>query len=112
MSAVVKLSSKLPGDGETNGVDHIAGALVNDPDQLRCALVWFDTAKVTIDTDTDDHVPTIRVRRIEPLGNVADMPATIRQAVADAHEKRTGRKALPFDLVEVDGDDGQQALSE
>lgn len=102
MSASVKLSSKLPGDFETNGVDSIAGRLVDEPDQLRCAVVWFDVRHVTVDTDSGDHIPTIRVRRIEPIGDVGDVSAAVQQLVAGAVEQRTGRKPLPFDIVEVD----------
>ena len=65
------------------------------------AVVWFDTTKVTIDTDTGAHVPTIRVRRIEPIGNVEKIPDTLRQLVDTATQDRTGRVPLPFDEVEV-----------
>jgi hypothetical protein len=102
MSATVKLSSALPGDFETNGVDAQAGKLVDDPDQLRCAVIWYDTQKVTHDIDADAYVPTIRVRRIEPIGDVGEVSAAVQQLVAGAHEQRTGRKPLPFDLVEVE----------
>lgn len=104
MSAVVKLSTKLPGDPATNGCDAQRDDLVDNPDELRCAVVWYDTAKVTIDTDTDEHVPTIRLRRIEPIGLVGDVDPGVRAAVEQAVEKRTGRKAIPFSIVEVDDD--------
>lgn len=102
MSAVVRLASKMPGDPETNGVDALRPDLLGTPDELRVALVWFDVAKVTIDTDTDEHVPTIRVRRIEPLGTIEDVDPVVRDAVQTAVEKRTGRKPIPFGLVEVE----------
>lgn len=105
MSAVVKLSSKMPGDPNTNGVDSTAADLVDDPDTIRVGLIWYDVQKVTIDTDTDDHIPTIRVRRIEPLGTVGDVDEGIASAVQAAVERRTGRKAIPFGIVEV-ADDG------
>lgn len=101
MSAVVKLSSKMPGDPETNGVDAQAVQLVDDPEQLRCAVIWYDAGKVTIDTDSGDHIPTIRVRRIEPIGNVEAVPSEVQRLVAEAVEKRTGRTPLPFDTAEV-----------
>lgn len=111
MSAAVKLASKLPGEYETNGVDAIADLLVENPRSLRCAVVWFDTDKVTIDTDTDEHVPTIRVRRIEPIGHVDEVDQGVKQAVADAVERRTGRTPIPFSIVEIstsDDDDPDQ----
>ena len=104
MSAVCKLSSKMPGDPATNGVDSTVADLVDDPDTIRVGLVWYDVAKVTIDTDSGDHIPTIRVRRIEPVGTVGDVDERIADAVQAAIEKRTGRKAIPFSIVEVDDD--------
>lgn len=88
MSATVKLSAKLPGEPEINGVDSTVEA-------------HYDVAKVTHDVDLGTDVPTIRVRRIEPLGLVGDVPPAVRKAVAAAEEARTGRKAIPFEIVEV-----------
>lgn len=107
MSAVVKLSTKMPGDPETNGVDSLAARLVKEglgeeTEQIRVAVVWFDVQKVTTNSDSGEHVPTIRVRRIEPVGAVGDVDAGIAAAVEAAVEKRTGRKAIPFGIVEVD----------
>jgi len=104
MSAVVKLSPKMPGDFEMNGLDSIAEELVEDPKTLRMGVVWFDTAKTTVDTDTGDHVPTIRFRRFEPLGEADTVSGQIREAVSAAIEKRTGRTPIPFDIVEVTED--------
>lgn len=101
MSAVVKLSAKMPADFETNGIDAQAQQLIDDPEGLRIAVVWYDTQKVVIDTDSGDHIPTIRVRRIEPLGEHGEVSQAIRKAVGVAFEERTGRKPLPFDIVEI-----------
>lgn len=101
MSAVVKLSSKLPGDFETNGLDAQAGDLVDNPSDLRLGVVWYDVAKVTVDTDTSDHIPTVRVRRFEPLGAADDVTQAIRDAVQEAVQQRTGRTPIPFDVAEV-----------
>lgn len=103
MSALVKLSPKLPGDYETNGVDQIAADLVDEPAAVRIGIVWFDTARVIVDTDSDDHIPVVRIRRIEPLGLVEEASAAVRDAVQAAVQKRTGRTPIPFGLVEVDG---------
>ena len=108
MSAVVRLSSKLAGDEETNGLDALAGDLVDNPDILRVAIVIFDAAKVTYDTDTHAHLPTVRLRRFEPVGTVTDASKAIRVALAEAAEKRTGRTPLPIDVVGGDNTlDGQ-----
>lgn len=109
MSAFVKLASKLPGDPETNGVDNLVESLVDDPDTIRYAVVWFDCSKITDVTDTGDRIPTIRVRRIEPIGTASTVDPAIAQIVDDAVEARTGRKAIPFAIVEVGpGDDPDQ----
>jgi hypothetical protein len=101
MSDLVKLSTRLPGETDINGVDALAAELVKDPETIRVAVLWFDVTKVTHDTDTGDDVPTIRVRRLEPIGDVDTIPDSIRHVVDVATEKRTGRAALPFDLVDV-----------
>lgn len=101
MSAVVKLASGMPGDFEMNGVDAMNAELVDDPKTLRMAVVWFDVKEVKVDTDSGDHVPTIRVRRIEPLGNADAVTTTVKEEVAKAIEARTGRTPVPFDIVEV-----------
>jgi len=108
MSALVRLSSKLAADPELNGLDAQRGDLVDEPDQLRAAIVWYDTQKVTIDTDSDEHIPTVRLRRIEPLGLISQVPAAVRDAVDVAVEKRTGRTPIPFEDVTVDGFDPDQ----
>lgn len=101
MSAVVKLSSKLPGEEEINGVDATVEDLIAHPDRIRIGVVYYDAAKVVHDVDAGTDVPTIRVRRLEPVGFVNDAPAELRAIVDRAVEQRTGRKALPFEQIEV-----------
>lgn len=101
MSAVVKLGSKMPGDFEVNGLDALVDDLVDNPAQLRAAFVVFDVQKITDNTDDGSRVPTVRVRRFEPLGKADEISAAIREAYTQAVEERTGRKALPLDIVEV-----------
>jgi hypothetical protein len=108
MSAVVKLSGKLPGDAEINGLDAKREWLEENPDELLVAIVFLDTQKVTIDTDTRAHVPTVRVRRIEPLGTIDQVGVSVRKAMAAAEQERTGRAAIPFEIVEV----GEHAFSD
>lgn len=113
MSAFVKLSTQLPGDPETNGVDALVDALVSDPRTIRYAVVWFDVSKVTEVTDTDENVPTIRVRRIEPIGVASHVAPEIAEVVAVAVEERTGRRAIPFEIVEVgEGDPDQLTIED
>lgn len=101
MSAVVKLGSKMPGDFEVNGLDALVDDLVDNPAQLRAAFVVFDVQKITDNTDDGSRVPTVRVRRFEPLGKADEISNAIREAYTQAVEERTGRKALPLDIVEV-----------
>lgn len=109
MSAVVKLGSKLPGDFETNGIDSLVERLLDAPKDLMVSVIWTDVDKITKNVDTGDDVPTIRVRRIEPLGEVSDVHAAIREAVEAAIEKRTGRTPIPWDIAEVvEGHDPDQ----
>jgi hypothetical protein len=105
MSAVVKLSSKLPGETEINGVDAMVDLLSKDPETLRVGVVVFDVSKVEHDTDTGTDLPTIRLRRLEPLSNVENMDPQLRALVDAAAEQRTGKKALPFEQVEVIDDE-------
>lgn len=102
MSDKVKLSTKLPGDEETNGLDSLAEQLVKDPETIRVAIVWLDVVKVTNETDTHKQIPTVRVRRVEPLGDVDDVSKAIRELVDAAVEERTGRTPLPFDVTEYE----------
>ena len=108
MSAFVSLSSKLPGDPEINGVDALADDLVKDPARIRYGVVWFDVVKVTEDTDSGDIVPTMRVRRIEPIGDADAVLPEIGAVVADAVRARTGRAPIPFGIVEVGEEDPDQ----
>lgn len=101
MSAKLKLSSKLPGDAEVNGLDSLAATFEDDPETLQVAIVYLDCAKVTIDTDTGEHVPTVRVRRAEPIGTVDQVPQAVRDHMAACESDRTGRTALPFGIVEA-----------
>lgn len=101
MSAVVKLAAKMPGDFETNGLDATAEDLLDNPKELRAAFVVYDVAKDVHDVDTDTRVPVVRVRRFEPLGKADEVSQAIRDAYTKAVEDRTGRVALPLDVVEV-----------
>lgn len=105
MSAVVKLSTQMPGDNETNGIDAQAAWLLDNPKELLVCAVWVDVQKTTIDTDSGEHIPTIRVRRIEPLGETGAVSQAIREAVGLAIEERTGRTPIPFDIAEITEED-------
>lgn len=100
MSEQVKLSAKLAKDDEFNGLDQLAVEMINDPHQVRVAVVWFDTVKIVDNTDEETRVPYARIRRFEPIGNVEDVPAELQQLVQGAVEARTGKAPLPFGQVD------------
>lgn len=100
MSALVKLSSALPGDVDTNGVDDLADELVEDPATIRAAIVLYDVSKIVDNTDDGTRVPYLRVRRIESLGIASEVESTITDLVQKITEERTGRKPLPFESPE------------
>jgi hypothetical protein len=102
MSATVRLSSKLPGEEEINGLDHLASSLLDSPHQVLVAICWLDVPKITEDTDKDERVPTVRVRRVEPIDVIAKVPDAILKLAAELFESRTGRRALPFDVLDVE----------
>ena len=100
MSAIVKLSSKLPGDPEINGLDSLHKELLLDPHQIVCAIVWLKVKDVRqIIEGPDDgpaEIPTVGLARIEPIDVVDRVPAEIQKLAAELYEKRTGRDPLPM----------------
>lgn len=98
MSATVRLSSKLPADPETNGLDAFANDL-HDPEAPVCVIAWVVPSKITEDLATGARVPTVEVRRIEPIGFPDEVPQAVRDLAAELYEARTGRNPLPFEAV-------------
>lgn len=89
------ISARLPG-GEGNGLVSIFGELIDNPDSKHVVIAILDCKKVTIDTDTGDHVPTARIRRIEVVSGADAEPC--RRLLERAFEQRTGKAVLPFEL--------------
>lgn len=109
MSAVAKLRAKLPGNDDNNGLDAIVGDLLETPETVRCAFIWYDVSSITENTHTGDRVPTIEVRKLEPVGkSAATVPTEIREAVAKMADSRMGKQALPFDQVERISSEGAE----
>ncbi len=105
MSAVMKLSSALPGDSDVNGLDRLAEDLVKDPEgQTLTAIVTFDVKDVRYVVEKGIHVPTIQVRRAEGW-LTEDTPQAVRDALIAAGERRLNRAPLPFGVLEGDGDE-------
>jgi hypothetical protein len=112
MSAVVKLGSALPGDEETNGLDQQAEWLLEHPKDALLALVWLDVKEIKVDTDSGAHIPTVRVRRIEPLGEIGAISDAVVKIAGEAFEARTGRRPIPFDVIEVTEEKWSDTLPE
>lgn len=101
MSAVVKLGSKMPADVDLNGLDSTIGKLLEEPEKLRAAVVFYNVSKITTTPETGTEVPTIVPRRWEPIGDAGEIGDAVLKVMMDAAKKRTGKEPLPFDTVEV-----------
>lgn len=94
MSALVRLSSRLPGEIEVNGLDALVEHFTHWDGPI-CSIVWLETEKVTRGRDQID-VPTVVIARIEPIGTLDQVPTDVVNLVARLYEARVGRAALPF----------------
>ncbi len=56
MSATAKLSSKLPGDEEINGLDALVPDLLASPTDIICVIGWVKVVKITQDVETGDEI--------------------------------------------------------
>lgn len=112
MTTEVKLAGRLPGSIENNGMYNVQPDLLKTPSEHRLAVIWYDVPKIVDDVETGDRVPTMRVLRIEPMGEVGEATEALREMVMQAAEARTGKSPLPFDDVSPDdvhvisGEDG------
>lgn len=104
MSAKVKLSGKLPGDEDINGLDATVSNLIEHPEKLRLGLVWYDVSQIADITDTGARVPTVRVRRFEPAGTADDAPQELRDMALRLFEERTKKTPLPIGQTEYEQD--------
>jgi len=92
-----KMAGALPKGDRTNGLQHMAAELVAEPWDIRVAVIFYDVSKVTRDMDSGETVPTIRIRRIEPVDEPGD-GNRLRQVLRRAWERRLGEDVLPIDL--------------
>lgn len=103
VSKSVKLAGRLPGSTENNGLLSTVDDLIEAPKTVRMYVIWADVLTVTKDVETDDEVPTLRVKRIEPMGDAGAASQALQELVMQAAEKRLGHEPLPFGETEVDG---------
>jgi hypothetical protein len=92
----VSVSGNLPA-GDGNGLAAIVSELIRNPKQMHVCIAIVDTRKVTTDADSGDVTPTVRIRRIEVIGDAEDMRVAER-LMRRSLDQRTGREALPYDL--------------
>lgn len=113
-SKSVKLAGRLPGSTENNGLLSVVDDLISEPKTVRMYVIWGDVLTITKDVETDDDVPTLRVKRIEPIGTAGEASTALQELVMQAAETRLGHTPLPFDqtdtgdgvmVLEGDGDD-------
>jgi hypothetical protein len=95
MSQLIRLSSKLPGDAEINGLDGLHQQLCIDATAVLC-YAWVKPIKVVRDVETEEIVPTVQLARIEPIGRVTSLDQRYVDDAAHLYEKRTGRNPLPI----------------
>jgi hypothetical protein len=103
MSTEVKLAGRLPQSAESNGLYSVQPNLLTDPEEQRLAVIWYDVLKITRDVDTGDEVPTIRVLKVEPMGEVGEASQALREMVMKQAEARLGHTPLPFESHDPDG---------
>lgn len=94
----MKLSSSLPKDLDQNGLGVIRRALLDAPADHHVVLALVDCSKTTVDHDTGQQVPTVRVLRIEAVIDT-DREVLARTWMREAYQARTGSLELPFDLA-------------
>ena len=96
MSAKIKLTTALPADEIMNGLDHLAEDLT-EGDRFAAFVVFH--VKSTEVFEGGVHVPKLRVHRVEPLGDAAQLPTEVAKFVLSKQEERTGAEPLPLDAV-------------
>jgi len=108
MTTTAFLSGRLP-SGEANGLAAIVRQLVDDPEAVHVLVVLADVVKTTHLVESGNTVPTLRIRRIEAIGDGGDR-AQLQRLLQREYERRTGQPTLPLELEEdvraAFGDDG------
>ena len=92
----LKLSGALPGEDRENGLDHLAPAIVDDPEgTLVFALVVLDTRSVTHDVLSGVDVPMLRIREVEGV-MLDDVPGEVRNYMESLRVQRRGAEQDPL----------------
>jgi hypothetical protein len=107
----VSMSGKLP-SGDGNGLVAVLSELVRETAAQFVTICLVDCKRVTLDKDTGEKIPTVRVRRIEVLLDADDVKIA-RRLMERALSARTGQETLPYDLAaEIDMAFGSEDVSD
>jgi hypothetical protein len=93
---IAYLSGALP-SGDANGLAAIVSDLINDPERVRAFVVLASASKVTQLVHDGSTVPTLQIRRIEPITD-ADDGREVSRLLMREYERRTGQLVLPLEL--------------
>lgn len=96
MTTIAYLSGKLP-SGDANGLAAVVRELVDDPTRVHVVIALVDTVKVVRVVESGQSVPTVRIRRVEAIGDPGDADQ-LKRLLAREFERRTGQAVLPLDL--------------
>lgn len=100
MSAKLKLTSKLPGNEDINGLDAKVDEFLATPEKVRLVLGWVDVKEVHDVTATGDRIPVLQWRRLELVGEADNAPPELKELALRLYEERTGKAPLPINLTE------------
>jgi len=95
----------LPVDYAANGLGTIERAMVDEPDEEHYVVALVNRRRATIDDDSGETTPIMRVLRIEPC--LDDFAGLARQLLNDTAMKRTNAGTLfedPPPGGEIDGE--------
>ena len=105
----MKMNAKLP--KHFNGLEPIEPDLINNPKDIRVAIVLIKVESIVTDVDTSMREPKLLIQRIEPLFGADKELAT--EMYHRVHDERTGAHAIPFDKerdVKLNGTSGQDSI--
>lgn len=93
----IRLSGALPGEDRENGLDRLAGALVDDPTgSMVLAVVVLDVKSVNHDIVSDVYVPLMRIREIEAVMR-DEAPGHVVEWMLALRDQRRGEQDALFD---------------
>jgi hypothetical protein len=102
-----KIGAALPKTSDANGLHSIAHRLLEEPSQIRYAVIAVDCGAVSTEYKFDDYgdpytevTPRARIRAIEPLAG--SDAAMAERLMHQARGERTGRPALELDFSVAD----------